>query len=260
MRSDKNFFVCNRSLFKNPLWYSEKFTKGQAWVDLFGNANHSDGWFEKNGQRIDVKRGQTGRSIETLSKDWKWSRNKVKRFLKRLEGDHMIERKTNHLTTITTICNYDKFQLKVKNSEPSNELPDEPPLEPSGEPQTIKKEQELIRIKERTKLFEKAFEAWWLTYPKRNGRRIGKKDAKKKFMKMDQSEWTNLNTATINYANTLLKSGLSPSDAHRFLNETWKEYIEKADKSNNNEEFTGISEERSLELQELGMIDHGFKI
>jgi DNA-binding transcriptional MocR family regulator len=139
MKSGKNYFVCNRSLFKNPLWYGEKFTKGQAWVDLFGNANHSDGWFEKNGQRVDVKRGQTGRSIESLSTDWKWSRNKVKRFLKRLEDEHMIERKTNHLTTIITICNYDKFQFDEKTSEPPNELPDEPSNEPSLEPQTNKK-------------------------------------------------------------------------------------------------------------------------
>ena len=130
MKPGKNYFVCNRSLFKNPMWYAEKFTKGQAWVDLFGNANHSDGWFEKNGQRVDIKRGQTGRSIESLVEDWKWSRNKVKRFLKRLEDDQMIERKMNHLTTIITICNYDKYQLAEKINEP----PDEPP----DEPQTIK--------------------------------------------------------------------------------------------------------------------------
>lgn len=145
MRSDKDYFVCNRSLFKNPLWYSEKFTKGQAWIDLFGKANHSDGWFEKNGQRVDVKRGQTGRSIEKLAEEWKWSRNKVKRFLKRLEDDHMIERKPNHLTTIITICNYDKYQLGFKDSEPSNEPPDEPSNEPPDEPQTIKNKE---RIKE----------------------------------------------------------------------------------------------------------------
>lgn len=138
MKSDKNYFVCNRSLFKNPFWYAEKFTKGQAWVDLFGNANHSDGWFEKNNQRVDVKRGQTGRSIESLAEDWKWSRNKVKRFLKRLKDDLMIDHKTNHLTSIITICNYDKFQFTQKQNEPSNELPDELPHEPSDELQTIK--------------------------------------------------------------------------------------------------------------------------
>jgi hypothetical protein len=151
MRSDKDYFVCNRSLFKNPLWYSEKFTKGQAWIDLFGKANHSDGWFEKNGQRVDIKRGQTGRSIEKLGEEWGWSRNKVKRFLKRLEDDHMIERKPNHLTTIITICNYDKYQISSKHHEPSNEPPDEPP----DEPQTIKNKE---RIKEEVNKTSKVFD------------------------------------------------------------------------------------------------------
>jgi hypothetical protein len=147
MKPSKNYFVCNRSLFKNPMWYAEPFTKGQAWVDLFGNANHADGWFEKSGQRIYIKRGQTGRSIESLARDWKWSRNKVKRFLKRLEKEKMIDRVsdtnlnhlTNHLTTIITICNYDKYQFDLKNSEP----PDEPPHEPPHEPQTIKGKEEV---------------------------------------------------------------------------------------------------------------------
>lgn len=84
--------------------------------------------------------------------------------------------------------------------------------------------------KETNELFAKAFEKWWLTYPKRAGRRIGKKEAKKKFLKMNQSDWIDLKTATENYSLSLTESGLSPSDAHRFLNETWKEYIEKADK------------------------------
>jgi len=139
MKQGTNYFVCNRSLFKNPMWYAEKFTKGQAWIDLFGNANHSPGYFEKHGQRVELERGQTGRSIETLAKDWKWSRNKVKRFLKRLVDDSMIDHKTNHLTSVITICNYDKFQFNEKTNEPPNELPSEPPNEPSGEPQTKKK-------------------------------------------------------------------------------------------------------------------------
>ena len=162
MKSDKNYFVCNRSLFKNPLWYSEKFTKGQAWVDLFGNANHSPGWFEKNGQRVDIKRGQTGRSIETLATDWKWSRNKVKRFLKRLIDERMIDHETNHLTSIITICNYDEYQFPLKEGEP----PHEPSLEPSLEPQTIKKKE---RKKEEINKYNDSFLKLWDDYPNTSG-------------------------------------------------------------------------------------------
>jgi hypothetical protein len=130
-----NFFVVCRSLFKNKLWEEEKpFTKGQAWVDLFGNANYKDGGFTVKGQFVEVKRGQTGRSINTLSDKWGWSRNKVKRFLRRLSDERMIDHKTNHLTSIITICNYEEYQGKEINNEPTNEPSDEP----SDEPQTKK--------------------------------------------------------------------------------------------------------------------------
>ena len=46
----------------------------------------------------------------TLSRDWKWSRGRVRRFLNQCENDGMIECKSTHLTSIITICNYDSFQ------------------------------------------------------------------------------------------------------------------------------------------------------
>ncbi len=224
MKSGKNYFFCNRSLFKNPLWYSEKFTKGQAWIDLFGNANHSVGYFEKNGQKVDIKRGQTGRSIKTLSEDWKWSRNKVKRFLKRLTDEHMIEHETNHLTSIITICNYDKFQFGDKSNEPSNEPPDEPSNEPPDEPQTNK---DIKKDKRRKNTYTPAFEKWFLSYPKRNGRKVGKNLAFPLFEKIPKEEWKDLKAATENYS--VECNGL-PKDSERFLkNDFWKNYIEKAD-------------------------------
>jgi hypothetical protein len=82
-------------------------------------------------------------------------------------------------------------------------------------------------------LCDNAFEKWWLSYPKRNGRRIGKKDAKKKFLNLNRDQWNDLKTATTNYTDYLKNSGLSACDAKRFLNETWKEYISPADESEN---------------------------
>lgn len=104
----------------------------------------------------------------------------------------------------------------------------------------------------KTELFLKAFEKWWLTYPKRNGRRIGKKKAKKKFLEIKQTEWNNLNTSTKNYSSYLLETGLSPSDAHRFLNETWKEYIQKADKTGSpQDDGSAAAARRKQETEDL---------
>lgn len=105
------WFRISRKLFENEIWYLEPFTKGQAWIDLIGNANHKEGQFEIRGNIITIKRGQIGWSELTMSKRWKWSRNKTRRYLKWLETIHQIEQqKDRYLTTIITIINYDRYQ------------------------------------------------------------------------------------------------------------------------------------------------------
>lgn len=99
----------NREVMNHWVWDCE-FSHGQAWVDLILYANHSPAKLMIKGQLVNIARGQQARSELTLSKSWKWSRNKVRRFLKNLQSDGMIEIKSGHLTTVITICNYDSFQ------------------------------------------------------------------------------------------------------------------------------------------------------
>lgn len=101
----------HRSIEDNPLYFSEPFTKAQAWIDLFTFANHAEGIVSIRGNIVQLKRGQIGWSEITMTKRWKWSRNKVRRFLKYLETEQQIEQqKYLHITTIITIVNYDKYQ------------------------------------------------------------------------------------------------------------------------------------------------------
>ena len=99
----------HRSITDHWVWDCE-FSYAQAWIDLLIFANHAEKKLTIKGQLITIERGQQARSEVTLSKSWKWSRNKVRRFLKNLENDGMISQKTTHLTSIITICNYDDFQ------------------------------------------------------------------------------------------------------------------------------------------------------
>jgi len=107
----KNYFVVNRELLNSDRWLSEKFTRGQAWIDLFGLAQHTKSYFLIRGVRINLERGQLGYSQLTLSKRWKWSRDKVRRYLKCLENDDDIRQQNNEVTTIITIVNYNRWQL-----------------------------------------------------------------------------------------------------------------------------------------------------
>ena len=88
----------------------EPFDKRSAWVDLLLTANHSDKKILFNGELITVKRGQILTSVRKLSAKWKWSVNKVYRFLKLLEGDEMLQKESDKDRTLLTIINYSIFQ------------------------------------------------------------------------------------------------------------------------------------------------------
>lgn len=114
------WFKTDRSLFDHEFWLAEPFTKAQAWIDLYGNARHTPGSFEVRGQEVPLERGQLGWSELTMSKRWKWSRGKVRRYLGTLTRKQMIVQQTSILTTVITICNYERFQYHEKISDTTN--------------------------------------------------------------------------------------------------------------------------------------------
>lgn len=124
-----------RSLGDSDLWLAEKFTKAQAWVDLFMHANHKPGFFEKRGNFVQLERGQLGWSELTMAKRWRWSREKVRRFLSYLEDDEKIRQQKGPLTTVITIINYDAYQGVDTTDEATSETAD----------QTTEKQQKNIR-------------------------------------------------------------------------------------------------------------------
>lgn len=116
----KNYFVVSRNLLNSNRWLCEKFTRGQAWVDLFGLAQHTDSYFIVRGIKVWVKRGQLGYSQITLADRWKWSRDKVRRYLKCLESDGDIIQQNDLVTTIITIVNYNRWQLDNTTNKTTN--------------------------------------------------------------------------------------------------------------------------------------------
>ena len=76
----------HRSLIDHDIWTQEPFTRGQAWVDLLLLANHTQNQFRVRGNLVIVSRGEVARSEESLALRWKWSRNKVRRFIEELSS------------------------------------------------------------------------------------------------------------------------------------------------------------------------------
>jgi hypothetical protein len=96
--------IPNEWVFDDPLWASEKFTKGQAYCDLYRLAQFKPGIVNKRGIIIELEPGQIGWSQAELAKRWCRSLGWVRRLLKYLEKIGQITlQKTNVSSTITLL-------------------------------------------------------------------------------------------------------------------------------------------------------------
>ena len=96
--------IPNDWVFDDPLWTSEKFTKGMALIDLYRLQQYHPNVIQKRGIIFELEPGQIGWSQAELSKRWKRSIGWVRRLLKYLEkAGHIELQKTNVSTTITLL-------------------------------------------------------------------------------------------------------------------------------------------------------------
>ena len=108
----QGFIKLYRTVTECWVWDDKPFSKGQAWIDLLLLANHADAKAPAGNEIVDVKRGQSLRSILDMADRWGWSRKKVSNFLNTLQTDGMIEQKRTTKYTLITIVNYDLYQAK----------------------------------------------------------------------------------------------------------------------------------------------------
>lgn len=107
---DRGYISIHRSIMENPLYFVEPFCRSMAWIDLLLLANHKNSSFSIRGNVVVVPRGSLAYSMETLAQRWRWSRNKVKRYLNVLETAQQVKQQKTHLITLITIVNYKKYQ------------------------------------------------------------------------------------------------------------------------------------------------------
>ena len=109
----------HRDIQNHWIWEGSEVTYFQAWTDLLLNAAHKPHKQLIKKQVILLESGQVAWSDSFMCARWKWSRNKVRLFIKNLKKDEMIETNTSHnkvhLTSIITICNYSTYQESNKS-------------------------------------------------------------------------------------------------------------------------------------------------
>lgn len=100
-----------RKIANSTLWMDERFTKGQAWIDLLLLAQGVYATEVKDGRYREFYPGVVYWPISDLALRWQWTRTKVTRFLQVLEKAGMIALKSQpRKGTVVQILNWEQYQ------------------------------------------------------------------------------------------------------------------------------------------------------
>ena len=150
----KGWIAIHREIQEHWIWQDPE--KLRAWIDLLLMANHEKAEIGLREGMVVVKRGQLITSIGKLAERWKWSKDRVRRFLKVLSDTNMITRVSDTHKTTITIVNYDKFQDKPTTNKTSNKTSSKTSSKTSGKTRTIMNNNEKQINKEAESLLEEA--------------------------------------------------------------------------------------------------------
>jgi hypothetical protein len=108
----KGYIRIDRSLMSEPDYFSEKFTRIHAWLDMLLLAEYQDSVIYVRGIRVEVPRGSLAISEGTLCERWRWSRNKVRAYLAELTAAGEIVQQNSRVINRISVVNYDDYQAK----------------------------------------------------------------------------------------------------------------------------------------------------
>jgi len=129
-----------RSLLGHPIWTKERFTNGQAWVDLILSAAYADHAYPMGTTVVSVRRGDVMTSQVKLAGRWRWDRKTVSRFLRGLESLNMIRiRSSRHSETGYTLIGIVNWDIYQSNGIPRSAMasPSDAPTDSPSDPHPI---------------------------------------------------------------------------------------------------------------------------
>jgi hypothetical protein len=179
----KGYILLARQLLHHPRFKPKgPFTQFEAWYWLIESAAYAPRQVPiMTGTRreiITLQPGQLSHSIRFLSAAWRWSPNRVRRFLRDLAMDGSVTTQTDTAQTLITLCNWDKYQ------RPFSEANTQADTQTDTQTDTKKKE-----IKERKNISPsgsgepEGFAPWYAAYPKH----VDRLEAAKAFTRLMRS-------------------------------------------------------------------------
>ena len=157
----------NRKVFEHKLFKKESYNETLAWIDLISRASYKDDVIRFNQFTKKVKRGELVVSPKYLALKWSWHTSRVRRFLKRLSADKVIDIVTDEGISRITIVNYNEYQHTTKEQAKS-------------QAQLYPKSDTILSKEINNKyIYSQQFSKWWDLIP--NTMRKGKGKAYKSF-------------------------------------------------------------------------------
>ena len=109
--TNEGFICISRGIRAHWVWKNPVYFK--RWAELIMMANYDNREVSFSCHRLMLQRGQLAVNLSYLSKTWNVSTQAVRKFLVKLEVSGMVTRSVHDKVTVITICNYDRYQLKM---------------------------------------------------------------------------------------------------------------------------------------------------
>ena len=131
--NNKGFIMIDRSILEDDMYFSEKFTRMQALMDLCLLAAFKSRTFYIRGNKVELEPMQVAKSIRDLADRWQWGINKVRSFILELEKSGIIDTQKTSVIQIITIKKYVVMNTQtdtqtdtpiIKNNNVNNENKD----------------------------------------------------------------------------------------------------------------------------------------
>lgn len=106
MMSERGFVAVDRDYFDDACFSEEPFSEREAWLWLTMEASWKARTRRIGHIVVELERGQLAASLRFMAERWRWSKDRVARFLERLGDQAKIETSTATGICVVTIRNY----------------------------------------------------------------------------------------------------------------------------------------------------------
>ena len=108
MSTDKGYIKVYRDIREHWIWENSDYFK--AWIDLIMMAQHEDRELLFNNEILKIPKGSFVTSVRRLADRWSWDKDRVLKFLRKLQASGMIDRKADRHKTVITLIKYGFYQ------------------------------------------------------------------------------------------------------------------------------------------------------